>query len=212
MVMRARGFTLLEVLIAISIFALIGLGAYRLLTTVTSTHDRVRTAVDEFSELGRAMTFIERDLYQVTARPVRDEYGETLPAFMAGGGVYPLEFTRTGWNNPAGLPRSNLQRVAYDVDDEGRLIRYFWRVLDRAEDSEPIDQVLINDIRDFRVRLFNAEGEARDSWSDPGIPPLPTAVEVTLSTEAVGEVRRLFPLVSVPVISNGDANEAGESS
>ncbi|MDZ7686481.1 MAG: type II secretion system minor pseudopilin GspJ [Gammaproteobacteria bacterium] len=102
--MRARGFTLIEVLIAISIFALIGLAGYRLLTSVTTTHDRVRTAVDEFSELGRAMTFIARDVYQVTERPVRDEYGEPLPALMAGVGAYSVEFTRAGWNNPAGSP------------------------------------------------------------------------------------------------------------
>ncbi|MDZ7686480.1 MAG: type II secretion system protein GspJ [Gammaproteobacteria bacterium] len=76
--------------------------------------------------------------------------------------------------------RSNLQRVAYRVDEDGRLVRYFWRVLDRAEDSVPIDQVLLEEVQDFRVRLLDAEGEASDTWPGEGTSPLPAAVEVIL--------------------------------
>lgn len=199
---RSGGFTLLEVLIAISIFALIGLGGYRLLTTITDTHARVRVVVDDFSALGRAMTFIERDLYQIVPRGIRDEYGEPLPPLLAGIGIYPVEFTRSGWANPVGMPRSSMQRVAYSLDAENNLVRHFWLVLDRAEDSLPVDQVVLENVQDFQVTFFSAEGEASDAWPvSTGQSPLPAAIEILLATEATGEIRRLIPLVDAPTIA-----------
>lgn len=207
---RARGFTLLEVLIAISIFALIGLGAYRLLTTIVDTHQRVRSIVDDISEVSRAMTLIERDIYQATLRPIRDEYGEPLPAMMVGTGTWPMEFTRAGWNNPAGLPRSSLQRVAYGLGENGGLVRYFWLVLDRAEDSAPIEQRLVGEVTDFRISVLTVDDEVQDTWpaSADGA-PFPAAVEIVIATDRTGEIRRLIPLVT-PAAPVGGAPSAGE--
>ncbi len=201
--MQSRGFTLLEVLIAVSIFSFIGLASYRLLTTIVDTHDRVRTVADNMTELGQAMAVIERDLYQVTPRSVRDEYGEPLPALMVGTGQFLLELTRSGWSNPAQLPRSQLQRVAYDINAEGELVRYFWIVLDRAEDSVPIEQVLLRQVDDLRVNLLDADGESVDSWPTSTGALLPKAIEVVIATQRVGEVRRLLPTVNNPAVVTG---------
>ncbi|MBD3647131.1 MAG: type II secretion system minor pseudopilin GspJ, partial [Pseudomonadales bacterium] len=151
-------------------------------------------------------------------RPVRDEYGEPLPALMVGSGRYLAEFTRTGWSNPLGRPRSELQRVAYDVVD-GELIRYFWFVLDRAEDSRPIPQTIFEEVEDFRLYLVSEEGDRTDVW--PALDaerPLPAAVEMVISFKDRGELRRLVPLPAVPVIETqapgtgggtGGSEEAG---
>jgi general secretion pathway protein J len=199
--MRSKGFTLLEVLVAISIFAIIGLGANTMLRTVIDTQSRVKTDNEAFSGLSRALAMIERDLSHAVARGVRDEYGEPLAALMIGEDLYALEFTRAGWNNPARHPRSELQRVAYQVEDE-ILYRYFWLVLDRAEDSEPQRQLLLRDVQSFRVNAMDLEGETDDSW-----PPLdantvfPPAIEISLEAVSTGEIRRVYGLTDLPTTS-----------
>ncbi|MEX2327123.1 MAG: type II secretion system minor pseudopilin GspJ, partial [Pseudomonadales bacterium] len=131
----------------------------------------------------------------------RDEYGEPLPALTVATGAYPLEFTRTGWNNPLQLPRSNLQRVAYSLDADGRLLRHIWLVLDRAEDTVPVTQVLLAEVADFRINLLTSTGQTTSSWPDFsqfGDPAdrLPLSVEVIVETRQMGELRRVIPLVS----------------
>lgn len=209
----SRAFTLLEVLVAMAIFGIVGLGASQMLRTVMTTHDRTRAITDTFADYTRAFMLMERDIAQIVPRGVRDEYGEPLPALMVSGGPYLLEFTRSGWNNPLQLPRSNLQRVAYSLDIDGRLLRHIWLVLDRAEDTTPTTQVLLPDVADFRVNLLTTDGNTTSSWPDfnnfgsggsggsggsagnaPG--SLPLAVEVIVETRQMGELRRLIPLVS----------------
>lgn len=210
--MRSKGFTLLEVLVAISIFAIIGLGANTMLRTVIDTQSRVKTDSDAFSNLSRALAMIERDLSHVVARGVRDEYGEPLSALMIGEALYAIEFTRAGWNNPARHPRSELQRVAYQVEDE-ILYRYFWLVLDRAEDSEPQRQLLLKDVQGFRVNAMDLEGETDDGW-----PPLdantvfPPAIEISLELVSTGEIRRVYGLTELPAGSGRRDSENDQDS
>ncbi len=192
----ARGFTLLEVLVAISIFAIIGLGAHQLLTLVIDSHARARSISHNYADAAKVMIAIERDLSQIVGRSVRDEYGEPIPALMVATGVYGLEFTRSGWNNPVGLPRSSLQRVAYELTPDGTLVRHLWRVLDRAEDSTPVSQVLLGEVEDFQVYVYDKDGAATDVWPDfDSSTQLPVAIEVLLTNDAMGELRRFVPLV-----------------
>lgn len=197
-----RGFTLLEVLVAMSIFTIIGLGAHQMLTTVLETHERTQAINETFGNLTRAFSVMDRDLSQIANRPVRDEYGEPLPAVMVATGRYPVEVTRAGWTNPASLPRSTLQRVAYELTVDGELERHMWLVLDRAEDTEPVSQTLLHNVRDLRVSVVTEDGERSDVWPDLNAQSaLPQAVEVVVDVADVGELRRVFAVVSEPSVS-----------
>lgn len=194
-----RGFTLLEVLIAITIFALIGLGSNAVLRTVVNAEDISRGVGDEVATLSRALGMMERDFTQLTMRNVNDEYGDPLPALMVNTGEHPIELTRAGWNNPAHLPRSSLQRVAYSVNSDGELVRYFWLVLDRAQNTEPRSQVLFTGVEDFRVSL-RADSKSLDQWpaaelQEDGDQPRLLAVDLTL--RHVGSIQGLYPLTAV---------------
>ena len=92
---------------------------------------------ERLGELQRAMQLMQRDVLEIAPRSVRDEMGDALPAMRIGTDVA-LELTRSGWSNPLGQRRSELQRVAYVARDD-TLYRYYWNVLDRAEDTQPVD-------------------------------------------------------------------------
>ncbi len=195
--MRESGFTLLELLVAISIFSVLGLGGYQLLQSVSDSHDRVRTSIDSYIRVNQALTIMQRDFNQFVPRPIRDEYGEPLAPMSFDGQQYLVEFTRGGWSNPGGRARSELQRVAYSIDYEEEILqRHFWLVLDRAEDSEPRSQVLLESVTDFRVMGFVDDSPERDPVDlEDNAGVMPAGVEVVIATEALGEVRRIFQLV-----------------
>ncbi|MDC0068396.1 type II secretion system minor pseudopilin GspJ [Gammaproteobacteria bacterium] len=203
---KSQGFTLLELLVSMSIFATLGLGAYQMLQTVADSHERVRSSADAFTRLNLAYSIIQRDFNQFAPRVVRDEYGEVLPTIDFENEDYIIEFTRRGWRNPAGRQRSRLQRVAYSLDfEEETLTRHFWEVLDRAEDSEPVSQLLLEGVTDFRVTGFSGDESATDIdfiLEDQKV-ATPLAMEVVISTNALGESYRLFQMVE-PYLASSD--------
>lgn len=203
----ARGFTLLELLISIAIFSMLGLGAYQLLQTVTRSHDHLQEGLAVHRQFNLAMSIMQRDFNQFVPRVVRDEYGEPLVPIMFDSGEYVIEFTRQGWRNPAGKVRSNLQRVAYSIDyDTRELTRHFWQVLDRAEDSEPVSQVLLAGVNELMITGYAADdADLESDFSlDGGSSVLPLAVEVVLTLEQGGDVTRIFQLVDTPVAGRDD--------
>lgn len=196
---RAGGFTLLEVLVAMAIFAIIGLGANELLRTITRTHDRAKAVTDSLGQLSMAFVIMQRDLTEIVPRSIRDGNGDVRPPLIVGTGNDLMAFTRTGWNNPTGLPRSDMQRIAYDLTDKGVLQRKMWMELDRAQDSKPVTQVLLSGVTDVRVNLLEADGTSVDTWPQSAkLDQLPAAIELVIDTKTLGELRRVFALVDNP--------------
>jgi general secretion pathway protein J len=201
---QQRGFTLLEVLIAVTVTAVIGIGVWQLLSGVISAKEGIDRVSNEFSRLQQAVVIVERDLAQILFRPVRDAYGEPLPAVTTRSEPWSIEFTRTGWRNPLRVARSDLQRVAYEVVDE-TLRRHYWQVLDRAQDAVPREQDLLSDVTGLSWRFLDHNREWQEDWpSDSqlqGLPinggaqvPLPLAVEVVIEHRRFGRIRRLIDL------------------
>ena len=195
--MRQRGFTLLELLVALAVFGALWAMAYGGLDAVLKQRVETEARAERLLALQRAFMLMGRDLEQAVPRTVRGEFGDRRPALR--GTDVSLELTHAGWSNPAELHRSTLQRVAYGLED-GRLLRLSWWVLDRAQDSEPREDVLIDGIEEIRFR-FRAEPQVwADEWEggkdkpEEGERPvaLPLAVEVTLVTEDWGSIVRLF--------------------
>lgn len=194
---RCRGFTLLELLIALSIFALLAAATYGGLVSILSQRADVEQRAERLHELQLAYRVVERDLLQFSRRAIRDEYGDTQPAMALGGEIEGLEFTHAGWLNPADRPRPDLQRVRY-IADQDRLLRFSWQVLDRAQDSEPVEQPLFDRLRTLEVRLMDESGSWHDQWPPLTVgeeqPKSPWAVEMVMELEDLGEIRWLFRL------------------
>ena len=208
---RCRGFTLIEVLIALAITAFIAAAAYSGIATVLAAAGQLRAGGERAADINRALALLDRDLRQFVDRPVRDEYGELQPG-LAGGPLayFPLALTRGGWYNSRGLPRSELQRVHYYLED-GALWRAYYPVLDRGGNAERIEARLLDDVEELELRFLRDLETLRvdrdsvvDSatWERNWVPdrsagaplPPPLAVEVRLQLADLGALRRIYPL------------------
>ena len=196
------GFTLLELLVALAIFALLSVMAYAGLSTVLTANQVLETHMERLNEVQRSVTLLSRDIRQTVNRGIRDTFGDTKQPLIGASefdtlGTPAIELTRTGYANPLGAKRSFLQRVAYRVEDK-ILYRNSWRVLDQAQDSEADALTICHDIEALQLRYLDRENNWHDQW--PPIDPeyqgsvLPKAVEVSLTLTDWGKVVRLLPL------------------
>ncbi len=202
---RAAGFTLIELVVALAIFALLSIMAYGSLRVVLDARENTEEQAERLAALQLAFTVIGRDLEQAVNRPVRDEFGDRTAA-MAGTGAQ-IEFTRAGWRNPAGLRRSELQRISYILDGD-TLRRLSWPVLDRVQSSAPFDTVLLEGVQEIEIRFLDSQDQWLSFWPAPeaGTPAasaLPRAVEISVDTEHWGRITRLFR--TVPVLGAAQA-------
>lgn len=197
------GFTLLELLIAIAIFALLGLATYRMLDSVLKTDASTRTHELQLRELVRGMAAFERDILQVTPRPVRDPFGDERPALLGEDvdGVA-LELSRAGWRNPLGQLRPTVQRVRWELSGE-KWQRRYWKVLDQSQDSQPQIQQVLDGVTRMELRYLDSEGNWLNSWppadngSEEQKGELPRALELVLEHRRYGELRRVLRLPDV---------------
>ena len=94
------------------------------------------------------------------------------------------------------LPRSNLQRVAYSLQDNV-LVRDYWWHLDQGYEEQRIRQPLLANVEEIAFRLITRGKETYDSWpletENQAAPPV--AVEVTLSIIGLGEIQRVFEVI-----------------
>lgn len=201
--LQQHAFTLIEVMLAMVITAFVALLAYSGLNTAITAAGQHEKQAQQIADIQLPLTIIERDIRQAVLRPIRDEYDELLNAFSGGSmNDYLLQLTRSGWDNPRALPRGDLQRVRYVMQND-ELWRESWSVLDRlSEEAGQQRTLLLKGIKSIELAFLNPKssnaassplgGEWIDSWDDAN--SLPAAVEITFALERFGEVKRVFSI------------------
>jgi general secretion pathway protein J len=191
----AKGFTLIELMVAISVFAVISAAMLVALNEILRGAAASRAELDRLAALQRGFVTLGNDFRQAVPRPTRDQLGDSMPALTRRGER--LHLTRSGHRSLAGSSGSNLQHVAYELADDGRLLRHSWPVLDRGNRSEPRTRVLLRDVEGMTLR-YRHRGGWRDQW-----PPLnqseasvdrPRAIAIRLELSHYGAVTRTFAL------------------
>jgi general secretion pathway protein J len=194
---RARGFTLLEVLVAIAIFAVLSALAYGGLNHVLDGRGRIEAERDLWRSLALAFVQMEDDLGQARARGIRDITGDPLPAFrgraVADTKAIPeplLEFTRAGLYVPEDGTTPDLQRVAYHLK-EGVLQRVVWPTLDRPPTNEPREVPLLTGVKNLTIRFYRGSLGWFDRWpADNNVQSMPDAIELSFEIDGVGKLTR----------------------
>jgi general secretion pathway protein J len=207
--MRRRGFTLIEVVIAMFISAIMFAIGYSAITQALRDRDALNASQARVTEIQRGMRVVAQDFAQIVARAARDTSGtgQLMPAISADTrNDSVVTFTRTGWSNPAGIQRPAEQRVRYRYID-GSLVREHWLAVDPALNTEPRQRVLFTKVKAVEVRFLDP---VTRQWSTEwpktvltgAVTPntvdfltiRPLAIEFTVVLEDWGRVLRLFEI------------------
>ncbi len=159
-----RGFTLLELLVAVGVFAVMSVMAYGGLKAVLDSREQTDAQAKRLAAVQLTFMRLERDIEQMIDRRIRDEYGNEIASLLAvSDRDAVVEFTHAGWSNPTNAPRSHLQRVGYTLKDK-QLLRAYWLVLDRAQDSKPIQTVTLDEVKSMEWRFMDNAGNWQTQW------------------------------------------------
>jgi general secretion pathway protein J len=203
MIMRQRGFTLIELMVAVFITAVLFAIGYGAVNQAVKNREALEQQQERLLAVQTTMRTIAQDVNQLALRPIRDPNGnELLPVIVATGSNQQrlVELTRGGWANPAGVQRPALQRVVY-LFEENTLRRQYWPVLDPLLSTEPITKDLCTGVKSVTFRYMDVSRTWRDTW-----PPAtavanarqlnlrlrPIAIEVTLELNDWGKIVRVL--------------------
>jgi len=208
----SRGFTLIEVLIVLGIFSIIGLIGAQLVSRVLDNERTLTERGTRLAQIQRSMQILQRDILQLSARGIRDQLGDPIEPLLIGADGM-IEFTRFGWRNPLNRPRSELQRVGYVVQEE-TLYRAYWMVLDRAPDSEPQLQQLLEGVEQIEFFALDSSGNEHSFWppagdfrNDPALQLV--AIVLRIDVAPFGVVERIWPVPSANRPSTGSVEATG---
>jgi general secretion pathway protein J len=192
---KQRGFTLLEVMVALGILAFVIIATHQILETTTRAKDASDEKLAELNGLQTTFRLMDQDFSQMTKRAVRNESGDVQEQYLLAG-RYVLEsqydgiaFVRDGWINPINLlPRSELQAVGYRVIDDN-LERVYRVYVDQLDNMEPRVQRVLENVEELKFEFLDDKNEWQEQWE---IKALPKAVAVTLQQIEAEPIRRVF--------------------
>lgn len=184
------GFTLVEMLVALAIFALLAAAGVGILRASVDTQSAVDRRLAEVGAVGRLHALLASDLGQAVLRPTRGPEGER-PAFI--GDARGMQLVRAGWSNPDGEARSSLQRVEWRTE-RGGLARIGHRQLDGDGEGQPA--MLARSLEQAAFRYRDLAGEWTSVWQSTAEEPLPAVVELSLRLR--GQPPLLFVIALPP--------------
>lgn len=209
---HARGFTLVEIIVTLGIFATLGLVTARIVGRVIDNFGIVSERGDRLVQVQRAMHVMQRDMLQIANRPIRDPLGDERGALLIGSDGT-LEFTRAGWQNPLDRERSRLQRVVYRIEGD-ILYRAYFQHLDLTPDATPQLQELLTGVDNFEVQAIDVSGNEYGFWPVAGSEGDPSrelaGIRLRFELQPYGQIERLWSVPSINTVPLDSAPGPGD--
>lgn len=200
------GFTLIEVLVAMAIFAALSIMAYQVVDQLHRSDQLTAQKEHRLSQLKRALVLLDGDFKQIATRAFRHE-GETEGVlllwqdYLLNSQTQGLLFTRLGWQNPLSqFPRSEVVKVGYRLN-EGVLERLWWYYPDTPVAQKPNITPLLDGVEAWSLRFYH-QGVWHTQWRNQRA--LPEAVALKLTLSDYGDVERIY-LVASTALEVGNA-------
>lgn len=203
-----QGFTLLEVLVAIAIFSVVSLASFTIFDTVLKGEEISKSRSERQNELQRAFLLMERDFTQIAKRSMRMNGEAPSENFLQTAddsfldNEQAIAFVRNGWTNPGLLlPRSDMQNVAYRLEDE-TLQRLHFNFVDAVVGQEPKVRALLNDVENLDFEFYDGK-KWQKKWSGN---TLPLAIAIEVDTLDFGLIRRQFLVAGDARVDDAKSN------
>jgi general secretion pathway protein J len=214
----SRGFTLLEVLVAMAIFAALSVSAYQVVDQVRMSNALSLERGERLKEVQRSLVIMDSDFRQMATRPFRTN-GEQSSVqgtdllllwqdYLLESDSKGVLFTRLGWHNPQQqFPRGEIVKVGYRVKEK-TLERVWWRYPDTPVGQQAIITPLLTDVESFNMRFFY-QGAWMDEWQVAQAMPQAVALEFELAD--YGKIERIYLVASGTLTERGDLPQADDN-
>lgn len=151
--MKSKGFTLVELLVAIAIFAVLSALGWKVFDYIIQTKDRNAVHEQRLSQLQDTYQQILRDTVQAVPLTANIN-GDIQPALVLQNGRF--NFSKTGVTDPLEEGISPDERVEYQYRaDEQKLYRLKYRNLNQTDRDQPESSVLLSDVEQFQIVVLN---------------------------------------------------------
>lgn len=156
------GFTLVELLVAIAIFAVLSALGWKIFDYLVKVKDRNAMHEENLGQLQEAYQQVQRDTLQII--PVTASFGQQIqPAISLEN--QKISFSKTGMTDPLKQGISTYERVEYVYNaQDKKLYRLKYANLNLPNSAQPLSSVLLNDVDQYQVTLLNPNELER--WPD----------------------------------------------
>ena len=197
--MGEKGFTLVEVLVSISLLGLLGVLLFSGLSTSLSYNAEVSERSKLINRLELTNTQLSQDLIQSINRRARDNKGDYIDYSFKGNNQSALDdspFLSFSINTlTVDKTKGAVIWIEYFLID-GNIQRKEYFYADRTEDTPVYSQILLSQVEEVEVRFYK-DTIWTDRWpdvTDLDKNRLPKIIEVIFRVQSIGAIKKLFIL------------------